>query len=115
MIFDSNKKSKILILTVRNGKVIKKDIFNNEEAFEQMELSSLKIDSSKELVEEAKEKYNLLFGTGYIHGFHFSLEKSDDYLFLTVVGTDRNNQLKKVHFDASNGNYLGMSETIQQK
>jgi hypothetical protein len=88
LMFKSSKKSEVLILTIRNGKLKEKDVFHNEEILKPIEFSSLKIDSTKVLIEQAQKEYKLIFGSGYIHGFHFSLEKSDEKLissFLSVA------------------------------
>lgn len=111
MIFKSDLKKQAIIISIRDGKLTEKNIFENEEDYNYMNIDELKIDSSEQLVKKAINKHNLKPGNGFLHGIHFTLQKSDDNFFLTIVGNDNEGKIKEVHFNALNGDYLGETQT----
>lgn len=69
-----------------------------------------KVDSV-DLVRKAKEQHQLQPGKDWANGYHFNLVKSEQRLFLAVVGLSKENKFTHIYFDPTTGNFLGSSSS----
>lgn len=65
----------------------------------------IKLDSS-DVLQLAKDKYDLKKGKGWATGYHFTLDNIEGTPILTVIGNDRDKRFTRISFNTRNGDIV---------
>ncbi|WJQ79477.1 hypothetical protein [Brevibacillus brevis] len=105
--FEVPTKKKSLFISIDDNKIEKSISRNSTSQFNGITQEEIGIDSPQ-IASKAIQSFNLRPGENWAIGYHFTMFKQENQLFLTVVGRNEQNKFSKIYFNPKNGEYLGM-------
>ncbi|MCC3376062.1 hypothetical protein [Cohnella sp. REN36] len=108
LVFGHRGSQRILIVNIKNGGVASaresRDFVRDDEFIQASEL----VVDSPYLYEQAV-KLRLRPGQSFARGYHYIVRREWQTVFFTVVGYDERQRMKKLHFDARTGKWIGIT------